>query len=202
MSKKHRKNKDIKAATAYKPTYTTDTICHHIRPVFKCEDVTFFGGSWRWDEPEKWEGVLIDLDDRIKPLVEITGFSQEIRERLSPPAPDTIRITWPDFGVPTLDRDFWLKLTEALLDFKKDVLVTCFSGHGRTGTCLTIIAGILGVKDPVGLIREKLCSKCIETKSQMEYAARVTGLIFSESKPYYGYPLAYGKDVKDEDWWN
>ena len=185
--------------------------CHYMKGVFKCEDVTFFGGSWRWDEPENWDGVLLDLDDRVKPLVEVTGFSQEIRDRIMAPAQHTVKIDWPDFGVPSLDRDFWIRLTEALLDFKKDVLVACFSGHGRTGSCLSIIAGLLGFTDPVAMVRSVLCSRCIETPRQMDYVARITGLDLKHHAAFYGLPAKQDKDdgldltyggEDDEKWFN
>jgi hypothetical protein len=207
MSKKHKKNKTkgpvnlVNMNTAAR-TYLDAKPCHYQKAVVRCDGVTFYGGSWRWDEPENWTGVLLDLDDRSKPVVETIGMPAGFCEKLQAPGREVIRIDWPDFGIPRLDRDFWIRLTEALLDFKKDVLVACYSGHGRTGTCLSIIAGILGIKDPVELVRKALCSKCVETPRQMDYIARITGLKIEHRPEYFGLPGKQDTSVTDENWWN
>ena len=54
------------------------------------------------------------------------------------------------------------------------VIVTCFGGHGRTGTCLASILiahSARTAQSAIDFIREKHCDAAIETTAQEEYLA-------------------------------
>lgn len=92
-----------------------------------------------------------------------------------------VLIHWRDGDVIELKKNFWELLIEEIRLQKRDVYVGCVGGHGRTGTVLSILAGLLGVsKDPVKFIRKNYCEKAVETVVQLEYIKEITGLTSSE----------------------
>lgn len=94
--------------------------------------------------------------------------------------PTVITLAWPDMSVPNLDGEDWDWLATRLASLKRDLHVHCRAGHGRTGTCLTLLAHFWGLIPadadcPVAWVREHYCPKAVETKAQIDYVARITG---------------------------
>lgn len=93
-------------------------------------------------------------------------------------------------GLPaSLTADFWTTFWVDLqmLD-KRDILVSCMGGHGRTGmvlTCLALAAGVVPAgNDPVAWIRDRYCEKAVETKAQITYIEEAFGVkVASAPKP-------------------
>lgn len=56
------------------------------------------------------------------------------------------------------------------LEEGKKVSVSCIGGHGRTGTILAIINGLITkTKSPVEDVRKAICDKMVESRSQEEF---------------------------------
>ena len=97
-----------------------------------------------------------------------------------------LSLPFPDMGVPsnikTLDQ--WKGITgqiKKILKSKKDVLVACLGGHGRSGMFCAIVGYLLNKKDkewasPVEQIRKIHCSEAVETYSQEKYVYDILGL--------------------------
>jgi protein-tyrosine phosphatase len=69
-----------------------------------------------------------------------------------------------------VSREFFQTIWKAIKQQqRKNVVVFCVGGHGRTGTCvasfMTVINGIHGGQ-AIRQVREQYCSHAIETKSQ------------------------------------
>lgn len=162
------------------------------------------------------EMIVIDLADNYPPELVISGL---IMPELEKAAQDKrIKLSWKDYGVPRLGKGDWEILVKELraevkrLEVKK-ILVCCVGGHGRTGTALAILAGLMGAvkDDPVKFIRENYCKKAVESNAQLKYVEEVTGIEVrekihevktvsgkmvngvwvSEPNPYRDLPLSY-----------
>lgn len=115
-----------------------------------------------------------------------------------------LHIDWPDFGVPTMDRAWWVQLYNALAKINGNIAVYCVGGHGRTGTFASIIAALGGAAkggDPVAYIRGRYCNSAVESSEQVEYIEAVTGATVSVGpRSYGGYSqggwqgLSWGRD--------
>lgn len=92
----------------------------------------------------------------------------------------TIRIEWPDMSIPELSGEWWDSLVLGLNALPEPIRVGvwCVGGHGRTGTFLSILAGLAfnNVGDPVAYIRKNYCEEAVETQWQIAYIEAVTGL--------------------------
>jgi polymorphic toxin system DSP-PTPase phosphatase-like protein len=90
-----------------------------------------------------------------------------------------VRVDWPDMSTPAIDAEGWKRIARALAALRKPIYVSCNAGHGRTGTCLAILAHFLGQMpkkmDPVEWVRAHYCPSAVETKGQVEYIAEITG---------------------------
>jgi len=49
---------------------------------------------------------------------------------------------------------------------KRNVLVSCMAGHGRTGIVLAVWAGLNGISNPVEYIRNNYCKEAVESVTQ------------------------------------
>lgn len=141
--------------------------------------VFYGGGSSRG---AKWyKGMLvIDLADRFKGSVKVEGVS--LPRIASIGSAPRIALDWSDYKAADLGREDWLMLVEELREARKDgrlpkdVLVCCVGGHGRTGTCLSILASLMGAcpgEDPVKFVRGIYCNKAVESIEQLDYIEEV-----------------------------
>lgn len=94
-----------------------------------------------------------------------------------------VRISWPDFDIPELDQQFWFDLIDVINNKWAaheitGVTACCVGGHGRTGTALSILAGLTGAcqSDPVLFIRKHYCEKVVESDTQVKYIEEITGI--------------------------
>lgn len=108
-------------------------------------------------------------------------------KRLIEQTPEVLSLDWPDMGVPSLGREFWVELVKVLKKkgndrarFKNNykVMVHCMGGHGRTGTALALLLHFIKGEegDLVKIVREIFCSKCVETAGQIKYIEKLTGV--------------------------
>ena len=89
-----------------------------------------------------------------------------------------INFDWPDMSAIDLQKPFWLSIIELCKRRKWNIHVACFGGHGRTGTVLAILAGLMGATttDPVAYIRDKYCKHAVETDGQIDMIEHITGI--------------------------
>ncbi len=142
-----------------------------------------------------WAGAKTELLDRSgwALVISAVGFSEftvnpltttpSAREVLPAPLfdwtpPACVGITWPDRGVPALDREWWVALAKALPEVKGNIAVCCMGGHGRTGVMLAVLAVLLGkVRKgdcPVAWVRKRYCRCAVESEAQLDYVEMVT----------------------------
>lgn len=97
--------------------------------------------------------------------------------------PPTLDVNWEDFQTPSVEKDWWYRLVEKLESFETpmNIGLYCWGGHGRTGTALAILAELAGiipntyVHDAVQWVRDNYCEDAVETWTQIDYVASVTG---------------------------
>lgn len=90
-----------------------------------------------------------------------------------------IKILIEDGKAPDLPKEFWKSLIQELSWMSEgddlNILTMCEGGHGRTGTILSILAGMLLNKDdPVQFVRDSYCQLAIENLAQKAYIADIT----------------------------
>lgn len=142
--------------------------------------------------------------DTLKPNSDL--FPESLRKTYIK-EPPTMQITWEDYSVPMLGREWWVELYKWLqtLPDKTRVVFYCHGGSGRTGTVLAILAGLaindglfsdaLENEDPVTYVREAYCYSAVENEAQGRYIQAVTGrdVNISAINPYKGTPLSQVK---------
>lgn len=143
--------------------------------VFDWNGIKFFGGGSSRGLETSGMDVIIDCGANLH-------ATAEPGEDGPPGLQKTIRIQWPDGGVPDLEGKDWRNLLGMLCQQKQsgrrgdlNVLVCCLGGHGRTGTALAIFAALAGVEPeaPVVFVRRQYCPKAVETKAQCAYIRAV-----------------------------
>jgi hypothetical protein len=136
--------------------------------------------------------LVISLDHLtipLKPTSVVEGMVSSIglQRLIKHHSPEHLIITWPDMGVPKLDKSFWNELCKVLAKKGRDrnrynrvykVMIHCIGGHGRTGTALCIlankIAGWKG-KDLIERVRRFHCGNAVESNKQIEYIEEIIG---------------------------
>jgi hypothetical protein len=122
-------------------------------------------------------------------------------ELLQVKLPPMMHLNWPDFSIPTaIDKAWWERLYAFLAEKgveaqkrkeKYRAIFYCVGGKGRTGTALSILAGLhfskkfkkkKGAKDfdPVQFIRKTYCEGAVESNEQIEYIEAMTGFEVKE----------------------
>ena len=129
----------------------------------------------------KWYSnmLVMDLAERFKNPIVVEGVEMPRVARLG--SSPRLAIDWPDFGIPALSKEDWKVIVEELREARKEeripeeMLVCCVGGHGRTGTCLAILASLMGAceGDPVKFVRKKYCKNCVESNGQLDYIEEV-----------------------------
>src|SRR3990172_128587 len=130
--------------------------------------------------------LYLDCADLYLPAVMCSGFAPMM---LASHIPKRLRVgvDWPDMGIPLLDKEFWLALLSDLEQLAANVknkplnvVACCQGGHGRTGSALSVIAGLYKLADnPVEFVRKKYCDKAVETTGQVNYVKDITELKFT-----------------------
>jgi len=107
-----------------------------------------------------------------------------------------LAIDWPDMSIPAdIGKKFWNTLVEDIRE--KGILsisCQCMGGHGRTGVQLSILAHLLlppelhewkDTNELVKWVRERMCEKEVEGKSQQEYISYVCDLSLGEPLDFH-----------------
>jgi hypothetical protein len=109
----------------------------------------------------------------------MAGNPKPIIEGLPGYTPIIIRLDWPDMSTPDMSAADWNWLAGRIRALRRPLHVSCAMGHGRTGSCLAILAHMWGQipkgADPVAWLRTAYCSEAIETAGQIAYIERMTG---------------------------
>lgn len=179
------------------PTPTTTVVyksrCTHYGNVFVLEkkDVRIWGGGISRGAAVNAGMIVINLTETesfgAKNPIKVVGFDLPEMEKWQKVR--YISIPVQDMKAPLVHPDFWYDLVDALINLAKkeggvDILVVCQGGHGRTGTVLSILAGILmpELDNPVEFIRKEYCEEAVETQSQELYVRDVLDMDFPISE--------------------
>lgn len=133
-----------------------------------CHEVTevhpglWLGGEYQSAELAKRAGILVPLAELDGDIWD-TGWRGEV---LYVPIADG-RVLPDDVALDRAGR-----VAEAI-QRGTSVGVFCWGGHGRTGYFAGLVLGLLGVQDPVALLREKYCKKAVETSAQIDALKRL-----------------------------
>ena len=162
-------------------------LCRH-DPTLICQidGVRFYGASRIRLNAKTLATVNADL------LINLTGYSiynggstikapdrwQPLLDYFQPNRVEEIVIDWPDMGVIDAGPFFWTKFFRLIKDNgKRNVVVFCIGGHGRTGTfigsMMTVMNGIHGGK-AIRAIRDGYCKKAVESRKQEDYVRSMT----------------------------
>lgn len=113
---------------------------------------------------------------------------EDAQKTLVLPSSAWISLHWPDYGVPRLNEVWWRTFVDHIANIGGAVGFCCSGGIGRTGTALSIVAGLGGLlepgDDPVRFVREHYYEDAVESDEQMRYIERITGIAIHE--PLYG----------------
>ena len=125
--------------------------------------------------------LVIALDDSIlNNIISLHNFERTEIENFCNliKIPKIIHIPWRDMSIPSFDKDFYLKLIEYIKSLKnKKILICCIGGHGRTGTLVSIIAGLhFKIEKPISFIRKIYCKNAVETMEQVQYVNRICNI--------------------------
>lgn len=98
---------------------------------------------------------------------------------------DILRLHWPDRAAPPVAPAWWAKLARALPK-RSRILVACIGSHGRTGTCLALLAmayDVVATADAaVAFVRAKHCKHAVESKEQVNYLKAFETYLKGETK--------------------
>jgi len=162
--------------------------------------VPYYGGGSSRDLVIYPGHLIVSMANIDLEVVQIYNFKAPNLLKYNNPA---VYISCPDYSVPTLGPQFWLDLIDTInIEWQagriKGVTVCCVGGHGRTGTALSILAGLTGrcKSDPVAFVRDNYCEKAVESKSQVKYIEHITGIKVNTKidKKIYGYQSSLNLD--------
>lgn len=118
-----------------------------------------------------------------------------------------VDIDWPDYGIPALTLRHWVCLATDLMAYDGDILIHCMGGHGRTGTALAALAGVLpliGLAAPrseladrcvVNWVRKVYDADAVESEEQAEYLQELGCPVSREA--FDSVSMALWRGVKD-----
>lgn len=165
-------------------SYSRQKCVHPDRPVMKLGKCLIWAGPANEMDHQPGWALRIRLTDSLfmyppssavkSNEAAIALLSQDVTKYQIPP---TIDVLWDDFGTPDVRGDWWRFLVKDLKKINGDVAIYCTGGHGRTGTALSIIAGLTFVSkgDPVAWVRKRYCDHCVESFAQINYIQEVLG---------------------------
>lgn len=177
------------ASTYASGNYNTNTYsqCSHDGKVlvYTCKNGAKLYGSGKYNLNKHMHDVIIDMAGNVKTNF-ICGGNRKfhaLKKYVSYPQPEILNLDWEDYGVPPVTFRFWIHLLELLAD--KDVTLTCWGGHGRTGTAMAALMIADGVPpiDAMRHIWKVYCEKAVETTGQENYLFELVGEIRPDSVP-------------------
>jgi len=162
-----------------------------IDPVSK---IKIFAGGWT-------KGIIVNKGELAISLLNepYCGFNVAgITPKYMVPT-DCIMIDWPDYYEPNLTKLDWHNLVNEIRHQKKNVVIYCAGGHGRTGTSLAILAYIMGVtkSNSIEWVRKNYCLEAVESRAQVDYINYVLETEF-ESKTDFSIDIST-QQGSDED---
>ena len=166
--------------------------------------VPYYGGGSYRDLVIYKGHLIVSMANIDLEVVQISNFKAPNLLKYNNP---TVQISCPDYSVPDLGLQFWLDLIDIInnewqAERITGVTVCCIGGHGRTGTALSILAGLTGKckSDPVKFIRKHYCDKAVESVSQIKYIEEITGIKVDAkiSKEIYGYQSSLNPNDKHD----
>lgn len=132
----------------------------------------FAGGTMRGVAPSSEYFILACGVSVTSPFTLTNIDSPVLKKKLY----KVVNIAWTDYSIPNLDRDTWRAIIEAWQESRRPLLALCQGGHGRTGTALACIIGLLGLSDtPIKTVREHYCDEAVENLNQAKYVSLITG---------------------------
>lgn len=173
--KKQRKNKHNRETII--DLGTTITRCHEgVISVFTDPEsgLMFKGASVLGASVTYGKELIVTVAD-ISLALQLMNLNDEGLEKFINPV---ISLDWQDGEAFQFGADFWQAVLAKIRKEKRDVLCMCTGGHGRTGTMLSIFAGLTGAckSDPVQFVRDRYCKNAVEEPEQIEYIKKITHL--------------------------
>ena len=170
--------------------------------VFSIGEADIYGGGLLRGISPKQNMIILDLADNFtRQKVTIQGLKMTPNLKRLARGYKAIFIRWFDGGTPGLDTTFWLDLIKYIKETKKDILVCCDGGHGRTGTALAILAFLSGAtEDPIAFVRENYCEEAVETERQVNYINEICGLNLTDAPSRSNFEiLGYTGEILNAD---
>lgn len=150
--------------------------CEHrgLDPVLTLKDgrVLYAAQGAKLDRADHLD-LILDCAGLVNGRKFVTSNNPRYRALNALAFPDVVRLAWPDMTAPThVGLRFWVRLHGML---PQHTAVACVGGHGRTGTALAclLVADGMTADDAIKVVREKHCSKAIETIAQEQYIKRL-----------------------------
>lgn len=138
-----------------------------------CHDITEIYPNIFLGEEDRWEKGLKKLNiDIAVPLSRMDGDVWDSGWR-----GDIFYVPITDYGV--LPEEILIDKATELIGYVasgKSVAIFCMGGHGRTGYFTSAVLWLLGVHDPVQLIRDNYCKKAVESMKQIRQLEWLTGV--------------------------
>ena len=174
-----------KTQTTYKPCHTEGTL------VFEKDGTEFYAGKYTGVSLRTYD-LIIDLAKSVTSNVSGTNVRGKVGKFTDSLSAQIIHISWPDYGIISWEKDKFEKLLAAIkADKLTSVYVCCVGGHGRTGTMMSILAGLSGAipegECPVTWLRKVYCDNVVESEKQLGYVEAITGVkVTAEPGKAYG----------------
>jgi hypothetical protein len=154
---------------------TTTKICH-ISPkkAFEADGVEYWGSDNKSLDKLPLGTLIVNLTSICDDVLAVTNFPG-----LEAWLWRSVQIETTDQKAPPVPKEFWLELVAAVKKNKVTVVcIHCLGGHGRTGTVLAVLAGLLSKTTgcPVTYIRKIYCEEAVESEAQITYIEELTGL--------------------------
>ena len=163
-----------------KPVGLSNSISTSPTRVFGINKANIFAGSFRARSlsVQNWT-LIINADGSVPkvPGIMLLHGAPSWAEYTPHHYPEVV-IEWADYGVPNLPRSYWQQLADGVAKLEGNVLIHCTAGRGRTGTILSIFAGLLNVVPtdicPVTWVRNRYDEEACETSGQLDYVEAIT----------------------------
>lgn len=173
-------------AAPVKPCHTDGTL------IFTSKGTSFYAGKYTGVSKCSYD-LIIDLANQVTSTVAGINTSKRIKKFVDQHGAQLMRISWHDYSVISWSRETFQELLDAIhADKLESVYVCCIGGHGRTGTMMSILAGLSGAvpegECPVTWLRELYCDRVVESTEQLDYVEKITGL---KVKASAGKPMTY-----------
>jgi hypothetical protein len=174
-----------KAQTTYKPCHTDGTL------VFVKDGTEFYAGKYSGVSARSYD-LIIDLAKSVTSNVSGTNMWGKVGKFADSLSAQILHINWPDYGIISWERDKFEQLLAAIkADKLTSVYICCVGGHGRTGTMMSILAGLSNaVPDgqcPVTWLRGVYCDNVVESEKQLGYVEAITEMkVTAEPGKVYG----------------